>query len=102
MSVRAKFKVSNIEDGTVYMNPVIGGSPENDVFYRATPGGGITLSVVNPAALAHFEVGESYYVDFTSTEEDARDDELPDYDPDENEDDEETDDSDEEVDEDED
>lgn len=77
--VRAKFKVTEVtsagwgnEQGDVRnitLWPVgsgVGGeSEENKAFYAATPGGSITLCVVNPAAAAQFEVGKEYYVDFT-------------------------------------
>lgn len=69
MSVRAKFRCDSIEhtaDGaTVKMAPVISGSEENKTFYRYTPGGSISLAVVNKDTAARFEPGKSYYVDFT-------------------------------------
>jgi len=73
MSVRAKFTVvrkegSREEGGTVTLRPVYGGSPENDQFYRWTPGGQIELSTVNQAAFNAFEEGAEYYVDFHRAE----------------------------------
>lgn len=69
MQVRAKFKVeSKSEDGSgfsVLLHPVIGGSEENESFYRYTPAGQIQLSTINAEAAAQFEVGREYYVDFT-------------------------------------
>lgn len=67
MNVRAKFVCSFVEDRskTVYMNPVYSGSDENKRFFAATPGGNITLHVLNEAALAAFQQGQEYYVDFT-------------------------------------
>ena len=76
MTVRAKFKVDSITTrahwqkdkghiGTVSLMPVTGGSEENAKFYDATPGGKIELGTVNAAALAHFEIGREFYVDFT-------------------------------------
>ena len=76
MSVRAKFRVAEKEDsqwqgynpGDVFrikLYPVVGGSEENDAFYQATTGGQIVLATVNGQAAAAFEVGKSYYVDFT-------------------------------------
>lgn len=44
------------------LQPVTGGSPENEKFYAATPGGKIELGTVRGD---HFEVGKTYYVDFT-------------------------------------
>lgn len=74
MSVRAKFKCESIErsrwqDGkevhTVKLSPVYGGSEENKKFYAASPCGKIELGTLNPEAAAAFELGKSYYVDFT-------------------------------------
>jgi hypothetical protein len=79
MSVRAKFKVISKteagttltggefvhEGGTVRLEPVYAGSPENEQFYRWTPGGAILLSTVNVAAFNAFHEGAEYYVDFT-------------------------------------
>lgn len=39
--------------------------PEDRRFQKATPNGMVELQVDNPAALAQFELGDSYYVDFT-------------------------------------
>lgn len=72
--VRAKFKVSNIEYrqadpleplAVVTLYPVISGSPENERFFRYTPGGVITLGTINLEAAKQFEVGKEFYVDFT-------------------------------------
>lgn len=71
--VRAKFYVSDIsqvqEDGSgaVTLIPVVAGSPENESFYRFTPGGKIELTILNAPALAFFEKGEEYYGDFTKS-----------------------------------
>lgn len=64
MAVRAKFKVAEIQDGTVKMHPVTSGSKENDSFFKATPSGQLTMGIVNPDALKQFAVGDEYYVDF--------------------------------------
>ena len=78
--VRAKFKVTQIamqphwdkskgkKVGTITLQPVTGGSPENEAFYAATPGGSITLSTVNEEALEKFELDGEYYVDFEKAE----------------------------------
>lgn len=73
--VRAKMTCTDITDNgaekeedkgyTVHMTPVVGGSPENDSFYKWTPGGMCQLSVVNKATAELFEKGKQYYVDFT-------------------------------------
>jgi len=94
-TVRAKFKVASFEvqeynragktsDGqpdyrnsttveirTVKLAPVYGnGDPEheNTKFWQASPSGRIELGTINPAAWEHFELGKSYYVDFTLAE----------------------------------
>lgn len=76
MTVRAKFRVDAIERAywgvgrevqTVKLSVVTGGSEENKAFWAATPGGQITLSCVNPEAVAELELelGAELYVDFT-------------------------------------
>lgn len=71
--VRAKFRCEgktgdSAEGGSVTLFPVVGGSAENDEFYRWTPGGSVQLSTVNGRAFDQFEVGKQYYVDFTPAE----------------------------------
>lgn len=39
--------------------------PEDQSYSKATPTGRIEMTVDNPAALAQFELGKIYYVDFT-------------------------------------
>jgi hypothetical protein len=77
--VRAKFRVTEVKDvawegsapgmKNITLMPVggaVGGeSDENQAFFAATPGGAITLSVVNADASAQFTLGKSYYVDFS-------------------------------------
>lgn len=69
MSVRAKFKVVEkaiTETGEVIkMQPVVGGNPENDSFFKWTPYGEIRMGTINPDAASQFEVGKEYYIDFT-------------------------------------
>ena len=47
--------------------PVVGGSEENDEFFKTTPGGEIKLHVKNEGV--KFEVGKFYYIDFTEVAE---------------------------------
>jgi hypothetical protein len=68
MSVRAKFKCQGSVNGVVTLWPVTDGSEENKTFWKYTPGGQITLTITNPAAMEQFEVGKEYYVDFTPAE----------------------------------
>lgn len=72
--MRAKFRVIRVERRDVGNNeigaavelvPVVGGSPENEDFYRWTPAGVIKLETINGAAAAPFEVNKEFYIDFT-------------------------------------
>jgi hypothetical protein len=71
MSVRCKFKVDRTEKTTygdgVVLTPVYNPDPasENGKFWKATPSGEIRFSSCNADAMAQFEVGKEYYVDFT-------------------------------------
>lgn len=69
MTVRAKFKVQSVletqEGSNITLGAVIGGSTENDSFFRWTPSGTINLGVVNPLAAEQFTIGKEVYVDFT-------------------------------------
>lgn len=71
MSVRAKMKCEEVElqadgeGGLVKLSPVTSGSHENEQFYKYTPGGSLTLSTINGAAMQQFELGREYYVDIT-------------------------------------
>lgn len=73
MSVRVRAKMycnenSEVEgqDGgrKVVLYPVIGGSMENDTYFKYTPGGICHLEILNEEAAAQFEVGKEYYVTF--------------------------------------
>ena len=69
--VRAKFQCNSVKT-TLYgyrefeFSPVISGSPENEEFFKTTPGGKITLNVKNEGV--EFTIGKNYYVDFTEAE----------------------------------
>jgi hypothetical protein len=77
MAVRVKFVVQSIErqlsygNGkevhTIKMAPVYSQDPEseNRKFWEATPSGSLLLGVVNAEAVEQFELGKSYYLDFT-------------------------------------
>jgi len=70
MSVRCKFKVTHVNaapngEATIALQPVYGGSPENDQFFRYTPSGSISIGTVNAEAAKQFELGKEFYVDFT-------------------------------------
>lgn len=69
MSVRAKVTCKGITGNevtfyTVY-EPDESRDTENARFTKATPWGEIRMGIDNPAALAQFEAGKDYYVDFT-------------------------------------
>lgn len=79
--VRAKMKVDSVEGccriegsdivkegGTVRLSPVINGSPENESFYRYTPGGTLVLSTINQEAFEQFSLGQEFYIDIHSAE----------------------------------
>jgi hypothetical protein len=79
MSVRAKFVCNSItrqkhwdqskgETQTIKLTPVTSGSEENKAFYEATPSGSIEIMTVNEEVAKNFELGKSYYVDFTLAE----------------------------------
>lgn len=42
--------------------------PEDQGYSKATPTGRIEMQVDNPAVLKQFELGKTYYVDFTPAE----------------------------------
>jgi hypothetical protein len=72
MKTRAKFKcvekAKNQYHEKISLEPVTSGSPENDEFYKTTPSGVIHIQTCNPYAANLFEVGKSYFVDFTPAE----------------------------------
>lgn len=66
--VRAKFRCVGSNEGVVTLYPVMGGSEENNTFWKYTPSGQITMMITNPEAINQFEAGKEYYVDFTAAE----------------------------------
>jgi hypothetical protein len=67
---RAKFYVysKTVFSGNEYVQvtfqPVTSGSPENDNFFKWTPSGKLEMSI-KPEVAELFEVGKSYYLDFS-------------------------------------
>lgn len=59
MSVSSKWFVSRIEGQTVHLYPVCRGI-ENREWASATPGGQMSMSITNAAALEQFVVGQEY------------------------------------------
>jgi len=73
MSVRAKFKVSKLstyESGAteIELQAVVGGSEENNKFFKYTPSGNIKLNTVNPNVADIMIPGTEFYVDFVKAE----------------------------------
>jgi hypothetical protein len=74
--VRGKFKLQEVRqfswggDGRelVFRAEYDPDLPEDQRYTEATPTGTIEMHVDNPAALQQFEIGKSYYVDFTAAE----------------------------------
>lgn len=67
--VRAKFIVTEKAfysgSGKLVLFSVTSGSPENDEFFKWTPGGQIELHVVSHETLNLFGIDDEFYVDFT-------------------------------------
>jgi len=61
---------NKVQFRTVY-EPDVLKDTENARFTKATPWGTIEMGIDNPAALAQFAVGASYYVDFTAVPDPA-------------------------------
>lgn len=80
MTVRAKLRLTQVTDykwgkdakphRTLRFEAQYDDSiPEDQRFQQATPSGHAELQIDNPAALAQFEHGKAYYVDFTPADE---------------------------------
>ena len=76
MTVRAKLKLTSITESSWAKGNTPQKSlrfdcqydssiPEDQRFQKATPTGKCELVIDNPAAIAQFELGADYYVDFT-------------------------------------
>lgn len=84
MVIRAKFYVTQkettanapgqvVKQGKVVLGPVYSNDPhsENKAFWDATPSGKIEMWITNKSAYEGFELGQTYYVDFTEATDDA-------------------------------
>lgn len=64
---RCKFRCETItlmkDWAEIELKPVTTGSPENEKFFKYTPGGEIKLQVVDYKTADEFTPGEEYYVD---------------------------------------
>lgn len=75
MATRAKFTCTEVSKTTGWgenkflyaakFSAVTGSSEENKTFFAATPSGSIHMSTIKED---HFEVGKTYYVDFSPAE----------------------------------
>lgn len=81
MTVRAKFYVTAINhrhtadagacNAQICLEPVFGSYPggkagdDNEQWSKYTPSGKLEMTVTNPKAVAGFELGRAYYLDFT-------------------------------------
>lgn len=63
--VVCSYKTDSGDGVNLTFSPVYSGSPENEEFFKYTPGGTIGFYTVNKAAAANFEQGKEYYVDFS-------------------------------------
>lgn len=74
MTVRAKFRCNNVEDGNegkiITLDAVYDSNPEseNGRFFHQTPWGQLKMGTVNEHAAQQFFVGQDYYIDFTLAE----------------------------------
>lgn len=70
--MRAKFKLMEKTEttygGKVRLEPVTGGSKENEEFFKWTPYGSIDVGTINDNVLKNMIVGKEYFVDFTLAE----------------------------------
>lgn len=73
--VRGKFKLAKVTANAgasgrqlMFIAVCNDGTPENERFHRYTPTGTLEMYVDNPSALAQFELGKEYYLDFTPCE----------------------------------
>lgn len=79
-TVRAKFRcaaksVRTLQNEKVFdvlLDPVTGGSPENERFYAMTPAGSLNLYLVREAVAELFTVGEEFYMELTPASEMVR------------------------------
>ena len=67
--IRAKFECESVtlnkSGGSIELNPVSSGSPENEKFYKYTPGGQLRLEVVSLEIANTFKPGKEYYLDIS-------------------------------------
>ena len=72
--VRCKFRCTQkVEtqpgEFQIFFEAVTTGSPENENFFKWTPGGSLKMFTVSDHAAKTFEAGQEYYIDLTAAEE---------------------------------
>lgn len=69
MTTRCKFRCETItlmkDTAAINLKPVTTGSPENEKFFKYTPGGEINLQVIDHKTADMFTPGEEYYIDIS-------------------------------------
>lgn len=77
-TIRAKFRceeavertdvAGDVEGYDITLRPVVGGSEENDTFFKYTPWGELRIGIVAKETAEALEVGKEYYLDLTPAE----------------------------------
>lgn len=72
-AVIAKFRIVsfNTQQGRVELEPVTGGSRENEQFFKYTPGGRIEMQTVNEPAFDIFTRSREFYVHFIPADDEV-------------------------------
>lgn len=72
-TVIAKYRVVsfNVSEGRVVLEPVTGGSRENEQFFKYTPAGRIEMQTVNEPAFNIFTRSREFYVHFIPADEEV-------------------------------
>ena len=74
MTVRAKFQCQSIQHlytgqpgqvAQIKLHAVWGDGKGNESWSKATPSGELTMMITNSDAIDQFELGKSYFIDFT-------------------------------------
>ena len=71
IEIRCKFVVSSRttnQDDSVNLtaHAVYEGSEENKAYWKATPAGSLSLSIVNPDSVAHLQPGTEFYLEIVT------------------------------------
>ena len=63
--LKCESKMITDQGSQIKLTPVLGGSAENDAFFKWTPSGSVELGIVNQETAERFVPGKFYYVDFS-------------------------------------